>query len=289
MPEPWWKSTFGKPYLRYYRDLLGANDVSDQIRFFIKHAQTNEQHSILDLACGHGRHLVELARLGYTDLTGLDQSRHYLGIARRNLKRIHAQALFLHADYHQLDLDEVFDHVTCFYTSFGYSRSSAADKDVLLRVHRALRPGGFFLLDLNNPTKTIKLIKSQARCRRGRWIADNIERLSDGLVVHKHYSYRPAQRVWHIRRRWKERGKSIQYYAAIRLYSRSAVMKMLKSVGFENVRLFGGFDSTPLSPDSDRMIFIAKRGHKAVHPPMPYTNQRPSTFPKTSRSTRRMR
>ena len=47
-----------------------------------------EVHKILDLACGTGSLAIRLARMGY-QVTGVDQSRQMLQIARKKIEREH--------------------------------------------------------------------------------------------------------------------------------------------------------------------------------------------------------
>ncbi|MCC6644898.1 MAG: methyltransferase domain-containing protein [Polyangiaceae bacterium] len=103
---------------------------------------------ILDLACGQGRHAVELTRRGYK-VIGYDLSLAMLARASDEAMDANQKINFLHGDMREMAFDSMFDGVYCWGSSLGYFED---DKNfgVLQRVHRALRPGGVVLLDLPN-------------------------------------------------------------------------------------------------------------------------------------------
>ncbi|HEX8689144.1 MAG TPA: class I SAM-dependent methyltransferase, partial [Solirubrobacterales bacterium] len=65
---------------------------------------------ILDLACGIGRHSLELRRRGF-EVVGLDISEELLEIARREAEAQSLEVSFMQADLRELDLTEEFDLV----------------------------------------------------------------------------------------------------------------------------------------------------------------------------------
>jgi SAM-dependent methyltransferase len=104
-----------------------------------KHAE------ILDLCCGAGHLAAQLAGRGYR-VTGIDQSRAMIEQARRNAPR----ATFETGDARTLDLAPgAYDAATCMFDSLNHMMSMAELRSVMANVHRALRPAGRFVFDLN--------------------------------------------------------------------------------------------------------------------------------------------
>jgi ubiquinone/menaquinone biosynthesis C-methylase UbiE len=99
---------------------------------------------ILELACGTGRHAVELAKLGYT-VVGTDYSRDMLACAERRKTTSGLQIELIEQDMRDLRLPgPPFDAVLCFFDSIGYVGTNEALSSVLSGVLRHLRPGGAF-------------------------------------------------------------------------------------------------------------------------------------------------
>jgi 2-polyprenyl-3-methyl-5-hydroxy-6-metoxy-1,4-benzoquinol methylase len=84
---------------------------------------------ILDLACGHGRHAIELARHGYL-MTGLDLSGRHITLARSAAEAAGVRVTWIQADMRDLPRGP-FDAILNACTAFGYLESQAEDQKVL--------------------------------------------------------------------------------------------------------------------------------------------------------------
>jgi 2-polyprenyl-3-methyl-5-hydroxy-6-metoxy-1,4-benzoquinol methylase len=71
--QPWFKDWFNSPY---YHQLYFQRDDKEAAAFIDKligHLQPPAGSRMLDVACGKGRHSIQLASKGY-DVTGIDLS-----------------------------------------------------------------------------------------------------------------------------------------------------------------------------------------------------------------------
>src|SRR5690606_41629407 len=59
---------------------------SSDLKLFAQYLDIKDENSLLDLACGQGRHLIELAQKGNYNLFGLDRSRYLIQRAK-NISR----------------------------------------------------------------------------------------------------------------------------------------------------------------------------------------------------------
>jgi SAM-dependent methyltransferase len=102
---------------------------------------------VLELACGTGRHAIELSRRGY-QVTATDYSPDMIAQARRRSSEAQSPIEFLVADMRSLDLGEAaFDAVICLFDAIGYVQTNEAIAGVLAGVRRHLRPGGVFICE----------------------------------------------------------------------------------------------------------------------------------------------
>jgi Methyltransferase domain len=84
-PTSWYTEEggfFGPGYLREYADLITPERTITEVDFLENILPLDRGVRMLDLACGHGRHTIELARLGYT-MTGQDLNALFLEEAAR--------------------------------------------------------------------------------------------------------------------------------------------------------------------------------------------------------------
>ncbi len=103
--------------------------------------------SLLDLACGTGRHAVAFARFGW-DVIGVDASEAMLDIARRRVIQHGQDISFVRQDMRVLNLgDRRFDAIVCLFDSIGYVVTNDALADTLRAIERHLMPGGVFVFE----------------------------------------------------------------------------------------------------------------------------------------------
>ena len=102
--------------------------------------------TILDLGCGTGNHALPLARRGYR-VTGLDQSREMLALARKKAASSRFRPRFVHADMRSFRLGRKFDAAVCMFGAFGYVLPERDALRSLRAVHAHLEPGGLYVFE----------------------------------------------------------------------------------------------------------------------------------------------
>ena len=93
-----------------------AHEIDFLEHAFSAHA-TRAVSSILDIACGSGRHIFELAKRGY-EYTGLDYTPERIKIAKENAKREDVSVKLLQGDATRLSYEDEFDAVLALYVLF---------------------------------------------------------------------------------------------------------------------------------------------------------------------------
>jgi len=104
--------------------------------------------ALLDLCCGTGLLMQPLLAAGYR-VSGLDVSAGMLDCARRNAPG----ATLIRADARDFTLPEPVHGVFSTSASLNHIDGIADLQRVFGCVHRALRPGGRFVFDLNHPAQ----------------------------------------------------------------------------------------------------------------------------------------
>ena len=92
--------------------------------------------SLLDVACGTGRHLEHLR--AWYDVEGVDLDEGLLSVARARLPDVPLRA----ADMRDFDLGRRFDVVTCLFSSIGYVQTPGALQASVAAMVRHVAPGG---------------------------------------------------------------------------------------------------------------------------------------------------
>jgi SAM-dependent methyltransferase len=144
-------------------DLIYADKpYADEARFIDR--LLPKRGTLLDVACGTGRHAIEFAGLGY-EVTGVDYSVELLERARENAAQAGVEIQFLLQDMRTLDLGERFDVVTCLFDSIGYPLTDEGIVGALTRIHEHLEPDGTLAVEfLHAP-----MLRRTSPVKVGRW------------------------------------------------------------------------------------------------------------------------
>lgn len=262
LPNEWWSSLFNALYLQTDGDVV-ENDENTRrdIDLMISAAGLTSNDRVLDLCCGQGRHVLELARRGFRNVTGVDRSRYLVRLARRRARKEGLSATFHEGDARKFRVAESsFDCVSVMGNSFGYFVRVEDDRLMLDRVKRALRSGGTLVMDLadgdwvrgNFERRSWEWIdQNQFVCRERSMAADGERLISREVVVDA------------------EKGVIADQFYAERLYTRAAIEELLTGAGFTELR-FHGEPGTSSERNQDlgmmarRMFLTATAPRKAM-------------------------
>jgi SAM-dependent methyltransferase len=100
-----------------------------------------QARSLLDVACGTGRHLAEF-RADY-DVEGLDLNPDLLSVARSRCPGVPLHV----GNMIDFDLSRTFDVVTCLFSSIAYVKTVGNMRSAVGAMKRHLSPGGILLIE----------------------------------------------------------------------------------------------------------------------------------------------
>ena len=146
MQQPWFKNWFNTPYyhqLYFKRDEKEAAAFIDQLISYLNPAPGA---SMLDVACGKGRHSIHLAEKGF-DVTGIDLSADSIAEAKQS------ETDKLHFYMHDMRLPfriNYYDYAFNFFTSFGYFRTQREHDNTIRTIAQSIKPKGVFVMDYLN-------------------------------------------------------------------------------------------------------------------------------------------
>lgn len=136
----------GGDYLREHRMFLRASDLEAEVAFIERALSLTSADTILDVACGQGRHAHAFARKGYW-VDGVDFSAHLIDLARAS----GAAPGWRRPEFDVAEVTELPHRRR--YTKAYWFFSDLAGIDgprAIAAVGRCLKPGGRFLLDVDN-------------------------------------------------------------------------------------------------------------------------------------------
>jgi SAM-dependent methyltransferase len=233
----WYQEWFGEEYLELYshRD---ENEAKQQVAFFRDQCGPIDG-SVLDLACGMGRHLQELQLLGYR-AAGCDLS--YV-LLRTGINEYGPMAV-ARADMRSLPYcDGVFAGLVNFFTSFGYFATEDENLQVVREMARVLSDGAVFLFDYLNVHRELqKLVQRETR------------ETPMGTVKLERW-FDPSDRSFNKRITIGEK----RYLERVRGYDLDEISAMFASCNLAIRSAFGDFDGSKFDHASPRLILVGSR------------------------------
>jgi SAM-dependent methyltransferase len=243
----WWEDLFNDDYLRTC-ERLTDEQIAREVDFIEDSLGIERGGALLDLACGTGRHAIELARRGY-EVVGFDLSLAMLARAGDEAQDREAKLNFVQGDMREMSFEEQFDGIYCWNTSFGYFEE---DKNaaVIDRVHHSLRAGGLFLLDVANRDFLIRQSPSLA------WFEGDGCVCMDEMSVDFITSRLKVKRTMML-----DDGRSREIEYSMRIYSLHELGKILHEHGFKVTEVSGRI-ATPgvfFGNESPRTLILAEK------------------------------
>jgi SAM-dependent methyltransferase len=227
--KPWFEEVFDEDYLRTL-PFMRADQTLREVEFISDALRVAPGAEILDIACGYGRHAIELVQRGY-NVTGLDLSLPLLIRAADEAQRRSLAVNFVHADMREMAFEKQFDGAYSMLTSFGYF-----DEDTNLRVAerigRALKPGARFLLDVVNRDYVVSDLPVRV------WWEGT------GCVVLEEvdFNFHTSRIVTH-RSIVFEDGRQLEQEISVRAYSLHEIGRLLRQAGFRVMDVSGALNT----------------------------------------------
>lgn len=146
MQNTWFKDWFNSSYyhlLYFKRDHKEAAVFIDNLINYLKPPSGSR---MLDVACGKGRHSIQLANKGF-DVTGIDLSEDSINEALEYATET------LHFYKHDMRLPfsiNYFDYAFNFFTSFGYFKTRREHDNAIRTIAQSIKRDGTFVMDYLN-------------------------------------------------------------------------------------------------------------------------------------------
>jgi SAM-dependent methyltransferase len=147
IPQDWYATAFDAASA----EMAWTERTGSEVDRALKMLRPEGGERILDLACGSGRHSIELARRGFS-VVGADISADLIEIANRDAAAApELEVSFVEGDLRELAFEAEFDLVLNLNDgAIGYFETEEENHRTFEVISRALRPGGRNLVQLPN-------------------------------------------------------------------------------------------------------------------------------------------
>jgi ubiquinone/menaquinone biosynthesis C-methylase UbiE len=252
--KPWWESQFLDPVITEV--MFGwKTDTKAEVDQILKELRLPVGAHLLDLACGQGRHSIELAKRGFR-VTGLDYSSLLLSRAIAAAERLakSKRPTFVEGDMRDIKRifpTERFDAVVSLWNAWGYFDRRSDDRKTLAGISHVLKKGGLLLINTLNESGVIHRLRSDFR----KWHEEK-----GGRYFLQEFDYDRSTKKTNSR--WILIGpneKHKEYSFSQNVYSTQDFRKELRRVGLRMTKLWGQLAGKPYSRTSWHQTFVARK------------------------------
>lgn len=216
---------------------------------------------ILEIACGTGRVMLELAKLGY-EVGGVDSSKVMLDTLRKKLDKLPADMKqhikIKQADMRSFDMERRYRIAIIPFTSF-FHLSSTKDREQCLRAaFEHVINGGKMVVDVFNPDES----REQNILRHEATKTDEKGNLISKFSTSTMNKTAKAINCYHFIDVTDKLGavKRITVNFKLHYVFAKDLKKLLEDTGFKDVRLYGNYDLSQFDErSSPRIIAIATK------------------------------
>lgn len=235
----WWRRIFNSMYLRTDADVVEDKQITkSEVELFSSILNAPKESAILDLACGQGRHSIELAQQGFTNITGLDRSHYLIRKAKSAMLQGGVKITFKEGDARKLPFPaDTFDVVMILGNSFGYFESNEDDMMILKEVFRVMKPGGTFLIDAADGS----FLREHFQPRSWEWIDKKYYVCRERSLAKDNERLISREIISHV-----EKGIIVDQFYAERLYSSEMLTEIFTKSGYKNIRFHNTIGSNSL-------------------------------------------
>lgn len=242
----WTDDFFFGPFLDVH---LSMEASPDEVTFLERALDVGSGDRILDVPCGKGRHALRLAARGYR-VTGVDFQPDAIARGTREAEERGLEVDLRVGDMRALAVGDGFDAAFCFWGSFGYF-DGAGDRAFVDGVHRALRDGGRFLVDLHVAETLFPVYEP----RSWHWWGEGDARSR----VFEERRWDPDTGRVEVEWTFQRGGVEKSARSSIRIYTYRELAELLRDAGFRDVEGMETFTGAPFELGCDRLSMVATK------------------------------
>lgn len=239
---------FGELYRKFHEVRQSDARTQKEVDGLVSTLDLSTGQRVLDLGCGWGVHLAELARRGFGPLVGVDAQASYLERAAERLASF--DTALVEKDARALPFDSVFDAAYCLYNTL-FAWDDETHLGILRGVAASLQPGGRFLFDTTNRERVAKSGVQQSWQRPAvdlPWLLREarFDVHTGDQHITEHYVFPDGQVQTQTFKR--------------RHYTVKELADLFGRAGLRVVGRFGSLERSPYTLDSPRTILVAEKG-----------------------------
>ncbi len=242
--QEWFKDWFDSPYYHMLYQNRSETEANAFVQTLVSYLHLGPNTSLLDLACGKGRHSIAFAASGL-DVIGLDLAANSIEHA---LQFQHDKLHFYVHDMRKLFRTNYFDVVCNLFTSFGYFLYPHEHELVARNMAVALKPQGILMFDFVNRAFARKNIENNP--------SETIEKEGVRFEIKRSYTDSRVEKEIHV----YDQDKQFSFKETLASFTLENMQELFSKVGLTLQHVYGDYHLGEYNQElSPRMILELKK------------------------------
>ncbi len=213
--------------------------------------------TLLDLGCGPGLYANRFAQLGI-NMTGVDYSKRSIDYARSYAEKMGLEIIYRYENYLDLADESLYDAAVLIFGDYCVLRPEGREK-LLHNVNRALKPGGFFVMDVSSQN-----LAAHQGDKNSWYAADaGFWRPTPHLVLESGFAYSEEGIYLDQYVVIEEDGAVTVYRNWFQDFDREQIVDELQEGGFDVLSVWSDLTGTPYEESTEWIGIVAKKKSKS--------------------------
>ncbi|MDG1724171.1 MAG: class I SAM-dependent methyltransferase [Bacteroidia bacterium] len=237
----WFKTWFDSEYYHLLYKDRNQTEAENFVKKIYQYLSPSPNQTMLDLACGKGRHSIHLNKMGAL-VEGCDYSENSI----RHAKQFENDNLFFYTHDMRNELPKSYDYIFNLFTSFGYFETQDEHQITLLNIYKGLSEKGLFIFDFMNTEYVLNNLVAEEIIQKES-VYFNIKRELIDDVITKKISFEVNENFH-------------EYQEQVRALHPNILVEMMKNCGFSVKEKFGNYHLAPFDlHTSNRFILVLSK------------------------------
>ena len=240
--KEWFNTWFDSPYYHILYKNRDLTEAEDFIIHLFEYLKPNASIPIVDIACGKGRHAIQMNKLGFV-VDAFDLSENSIKEAKKSETN---QLHFFVNDIRKPLKKNQYQYAFNLFTSFGYFAEEQDNYKAIKAIADSLKPTGTFIMDFMNVHKVINnLVFSEEKNIEGITFKITKEVKDNFIIKYINFS---------------DNGVDYHFSESVKAITLTDFNAYFKSAGLKLITTFGNYNLDTFDINtSDRLIMIATK------------------------------
>ena len=244
--EGWARDFYAGLFVDLWLGATTEQQTQQEADFLEKVLRVSAGASIVDLACGGGRHCLELSARGYR-LTGVDISPAFLAVARAAAAEQGLAVTWQERAMHDLPWEAAFDGAICMGNSLG-GLDDTGITAFFRAVARTLKPASRLVVDTGFVAESLL-----PNLKERDWGPEG------DILYLAHRRYDPVQGRLNIDYTFIRDGRVEKKSGFGQVYTYKAFCRIIEEAGFHDIERYASTAQEPYRLGSPELFLVAKK------------------------------